>query len=74
MWPQIYDPLGNSVLSTLLAALPVVVLLGTLGLLRWSAHRAALVGLATSLVVAIVVFGMPAPMALAPAALGGASA
>ena len=72
MWPQIYDPLGNSVLSTLLAALPVVVLLGTLGLLRWSAHMAALVGLATSLVVAIVIFGMPAPMALATAAFGGA--
>ena len=72
MWPQTYDPLGNAVLSTLLAALPVVVLLGTLGLLRWSAHVAALVGLATSLVVAIVVFGMPAPMALATAGFGGA--
>ena len=72
MWPQTYDPLGNSVLSTLLAALPVVVLLGTLGLLRWSAHMAALVGLATSLVVAILVFGMPVPMALATAGFGGA--
>jgi lactate permease len=72
MWPQTYDPLGNSVLSTLLAALPVVVLLGTLGVLRWSAHMAALVGLATSLVVAVVVFGMPAPMALVTAGFGGA--
>jgi lactate permease len=72
MWPQTYDPLGNSVLSTLLAALPVVVLLGTLGVLRWSAHMAALVGLATSLVVAVIVFGMPAPMALATAGFGGA--
>ncbi len=72
MWPQTYDPLGNAVLSTLLAALPVVVLLGTLGVLRWSAHVAALVGLATSLVVAVVVFGMPAPMALATAGFGGA--
>ena len=72
MWPQTYDPLGNAVLSTILAALPVVVLLGTLGVLRWSAHIAALVGLATSLVVAVVVFGMPAPMALATAGFGGA--
>jgi lactate permease len=72
MWPQTYDPLGNATLSTLLAALPVVVLLGTLGVLRWSAHMAALVGLATSLVVAVVVFGMPAPMALATAGFGGA--
>jgi lactate permease len=72
MWPQTYDPLGNPILSTLLAALPVAVLLGTLGLLRWSAHMAALVGLATSLVVAILVFGMPAPMAFATAGFGGA--
>jgi lactate permease len=72
MWPQTYDPLGNAVLSTLLATLPVAVLLGTLGVLRWSAHMAALVGLATSLAVAIAVFGMPAPMAFATAAFGGA--
>jgi lactate permease len=55
-----------------LAALPVVVLLGTLGVLRWSAHMAALVGLATSLVVAVVIFDMPTSMALATAGFGGA--
>ena len=70
MWSQVYDPLGNAALSTLLAALPVVVLLGTLGLLRLQAHIAALLGLATSLVIASVVFGMPASMALASAGYG----
>lgn len=70
IWPQTYDPVGSLVLSTLLAALPVVVLLGTLAGLRWPAHHAALAGLASALLVAIVPFGMPAPMALASAAYG----
>jgi lactate permease len=69
-WPQTYDPLGSLALSTLLAALPVVVLLGTLALLRWPAHLAALAGLASALVIAVVPFGMPAPMALASAGYG----
>ena len=69
-WPQTYDPLGSLALSTLLAALPVVVLLGTLAVLRWPAHLAALAGLGAALVIAIVPFGMPAPMALASAGYG----
>jgi lactate permease len=69
-WPQTYDPLGSLALSTVLAALPVVVLLGTLAVLRWPAHLAALAGLASALVIAVVPFGMPAPMALASAGYG----
>ena len=70
MWPQSYDPLGSRVLSTLCAALPVLVLLGTLAVLRLRAHTAALLGLATALVVAVAVFGMPARMAAAAAVYG----
>ncbi len=70
-WLQTYDPLG-SLFSTLLAALPVVVLLGGLAVLRWPAHLAAVAGLAAALVVAIGPFGMPAPMAAASAAYGAA--
>ncbi len=72
MWPQTYDPAGHAALSTLAAAVPIVVLLGTLGLLRVKAHQAALYGLAASLVVAIVIFGMPPGMAVASAAFGAA--
>ena len=71
-WSQNYDPLGSLLLSTLLAALPVIVLLGGLAVLRLQAHVAALAGLAAALVVAIGVFGMPAPMALMSAVYGAA--
>jgi lactate permease len=65
-WNQRYDPVANNLaLSALVAALPVVVLLGLLGLLRVRAHYAALAGLATALLVALLVYGMPVPMAMA---------
>ena len=70
MWTQIYDPLGSPWLSTLVAALPIVLLLGSLGLLGWSAPKAAALGLASALAVAIFAYGMPWPMALASAAYG----
>jgi lactate permease len=72
MWPQVYDPLGSPALSTLLAAVPVVVLLAALGVFRVRAHVAALLGLLSALVVAVGVFGMPARMAAATAAYGAA--
>ena len=62
-WPQTYDPMGNWVLSTILAALPVVVLLGALAILKVKAHYAALLGLASSLIIAVWVFGMPGRLA-----------
>jgi lactate permease len=68
-WAQGYDPTGHWWLSTLVAALPVVVLLGALAL-HMKAHYAALLGLATALVVAIFGFHMPARMAGATAVLG----
>ena len=71
-WSQTYDPLGNAFLSTVLAALPVVVLLGGLAFFHLRAHVAALAGLAAALAVAVGVFGMPASMALATAAYGAA--
>jgi len=70
VWQQVYDPLNSAVLSTLLAAVPVAVLLGTLAFLRMAAHWAAILGLASALCIAMLVFGMPVPMAFGSAGLG----
>src|SRR5215211_5588694 len=72
VWSQIYDPLNNAWLSTLIAALPVIVLLGALGIFRMKAHVSALLGLAVSLAAAVFVFGMPVEMAGKTALLGAA--
>src|SRR5207247_10112161 len=69
-WSQVYDPLGNPALSTALAALPILVLLGSLGVFRIKAHFAALLGLATSLIVALAAFRAPFGMMFATAAYG----
>src|SRR6478672_11406236 len=63
IWTQVYDPLHNPWLSTLCAAIPVVVLLGSLAIFRIAAHWAAILGLVSALLIAIFVYGMPAQMA-----------
>ena len=72
MWAQSYDPFGSSVLSTAMAAVPVVVLLGGIAFLKMKAHVAALLGIASSLVIAVLAFGMPTGMAARAAAFGAA--
>ncbi len=63
-WTQVYDPLGHWWLSTLVAALPIIVLLGLLAGLRIRAHLCAVAGASTAVVVAILAFGMPARLAV----------
>ena len=69
-WTQVYTPLGNLYLSALVAAIPVVVLLGALAFFHVKAHWAALMGLAIALAVAVGVYGMPAAMAGSTALYG----
>src|SRR5438093_5581195 len=71
-WLQNYDPLGNAFLSTLVAALPVVVLLGSIALLHIRIHFAALLGLGVALAIALGVYRMPVRLATAAAIFGGA--
>ena len=59
IWTQVYDPLGHWWLSTIVAALPIVVLLGLLAGLRVRPHIAAISGAVTALLISHIVFGMP---------------
>jgi len=70
LWIQDYDPFGSWPLSTLVAAVPVLVLLGLLASGRASAWVAALVGLGAAMAAAVGVFGMPAGLAVAAAGHG----
>jgi lactate permease len=71
-WNQVYDPLNNAWLSTLCAALPILVLLGGIAFFHVKAHIAAIQGLVVALLVAVFVFGMPGMMASKTAFWGAA--
>jgi lactate permease len=69
-WLQDYQPAGSLWLSALLAALPVVVLLVTLGVLRRSAHLSAALALLTALAMALLLYRMPIGLAFDSALMG----
>lgn len=71
-WSQNYDPLGNLISSSLVAVIPVVLLLGLLAFWHVRAHLAALAGLLVAAGIAIFVYHMPAQLA-GMAALNGAA-
>ena len=73
MWEQNYLPVADSLLiSSLLAAVPIFVLLTMIAVLRKPAWVAALSGLAAGLVIAIGVYGMPTNLALSAVTFGAA--
>jgi len=72
-WSQNYSPIGNSiVLSSLVASLPIVILLGLLAFWHVRAHIAALAALMVAMCISIGVYGMPVKLAVAAAGYGAA--
>ncbi|MFD9893219.1 L-lactate permease [Amycolatopsis sp. NPDC059027] len=69
-WLQDYQPAGGLWISALLAALPIIVLLVSLGVVRLSAHLSAALALITALGVALLLYRMPAGLAFGSAAMG----
>lgn len=62
-WNQVYDPFGHWWLSTLVAALPILVLFGLLAGLKVKPHLCAIAGALTAGAVAVIFFGMPLSLA-----------
>ena len=74
MWQQNYTPVAGSLgLSAPIAAIPILVLVVMLGVLRKPAWMAALAALASALVVALGVYRMPAQLVLASTLYGAAT-
>src|SRR5438552_18702995 len=69
-WVQNYDPISNVWLSTIVAAIPVVVLFYLLAVKKTHAHRAAIYGFLASVLIAGLVFRMPWHMVAGAVASG----
>ncbi|MBN8939471.1 MAG: L-lactate permease [Rhizobiales bacterium] len=70
MWNQVYNPFNNVVLSTAVAAIPVVTLLVLIASGKVKAHIAAIIALVLANLVAIFLFTMPASMSIRASILG----
>src|SRR6478752_6707393 len=69
-WNQVYDPLNNQVLSTIVAAIPIVLLLLMIASNKVKTYYAAAIALVLTILVSVYVFTMPMEMAVKSAALG----
>ncbi|WP_262270404.1 MULTISPECIES: L-lactate permease [Microvirga] len=73
MWSQVYNPFGNATLSTIAAAIPVVLLLVMIASGKVKAHIAAVVALLAAIAVSVFLFTMPAGLATRAALFGVAT-
>lgn len=65
VWTQNFTPVGGSLwLSALVALIPIIFFLVTLGFLGWKAHVAGFATTVLAMILAVVAFGMPAQYAV----------
>ena len=73
MYQQVLNPVAHSLAwSSLVAAVPLLLLFVLLGVLRVTAWVASLISLAAAILIAILVYGMPVPGALLSGTEGAA--
>ncbi len=73
MYQQVLDPVANSLAwSAVVAAVPLLLLFVLLGAVKMTAWVASLISLATSIVIAVVVYGMPVGQTLLAGTEGAA--
>ncbi len=70
MWNQIYNPLNNTALSTIAAAIPVITLLVLIASGKVKAHIAAVIALIVANIITIFIYAMPANMSVRASLLG----
>ncbi len=70
LWNQVYNPLDNTVLSTIAAAIPVITLLVLIASGKVKAHIAAVIAVIVTNLITIFIFHMPADMSARASLLG----
>ncbi|EIW20461.1 MULTISPECIES: L-lactate permease [Pelosinus] len=69
-WTQVYDPMNNLALSSLFAAIPIIVIFYLLAIRRTPGQIAGALAAASAVLVAIFVYQMPAGIAITATAMG----
>ncbi|MFT9487548.1 MAG: lactate permease LctP family transporter [Tepidibacillus sp.] len=70
MWSQIYDPMNSIFLSALITAIPIIYFLWALAIKRMKGHIAGITTVILSILIAIIVYGMPVKLALLTTGFG----
>lgn len=71
-WIQEYAPVGGVVVSACVAAIPLLILFYMLAVRKAKGHIAAVAGLASALIVAVAIWGMPVSLAISSTLNGAA--
>jgi lactate permease len=69
-WTQIIDPLHNIILSAVVASLPILFIFWALIIKKMKGYLASLLTVGLAILIAVVIYGMPAKLALLSAAHG----
>ncbi|SFL85773.1 L-lactate permease [Pelosinus propionicus] len=69
-WTQVYDPMNNLALSSLFAAIPIIVIFYLLAIRRTPGQIAGALAAGSAVLVAIFVYKMPAGIAITATAMG----